>query len=93
MFFKGSRYQNVGEAQLTDASGRVVRYKKVRFIAGTRAELVYQVRQGDRPDHIAYTFYRDPERFWRVCDLNRTMWPDELVDETGLLILIPPAEG
>lgn len=93
MFFKGSRYQNVGEAQVADSRGRVVRYKKIRFIAEARAELVYQVRQGDRLDHIAYTFYRDPERFWRVCDLNRALWPDDLISEPGLLILIPPAEG
>ena len=32
MFFKGSRYEKVPEATLTDASGRVIRYKTTRFI-------------------------------------------------------------
>ena len=32
MFFKGSRYEKVPEATLTDAGGRVIRYKTTRFI-------------------------------------------------------------
>ena len=93
MFFKGSRYQNVGEAQLTDNRGRVIRYKKTRFIAESKADFIHTVRQGERLDHVAHEHYRDPERFWRICDANRAMWPDELVAEVGRTILIPPAEG
>jgi hypothetical protein len=48
--------------------------------------------QGERLDHIAYNYYQDPERFWRICDANRAMWPDELVAEAGEVVLIPPSE-
>jgi len=93
MFFRGSRYQNVGEAQLTDGRGRTVRYKKARFIAESRADFLHTVRQNERLDQIAHERYGDPERFWRICDLNRALWPDELVAEPGRQILIPPSEG
>ena len=32
MFFRGSRYETVADAELTTAGGRVVRYKRIRFI-------------------------------------------------------------
>jgi len=51
------------------------------------------VSQGERLDYIAHRFYRDPERFWRICDANRVMWPDDLVAEPGRTILIPLSEG
>lgn len=93
MFFRGSRYANVGEHQITDGKGRVIRYKKTRFIPATQAQMGHMVSQGERLDHIAFRYYRDPERFWRICDANRAMWPPELVAEAGRTILIPPLEG
>lgn len=93
MFFKGSRYQNVGDGELTDFKLRVIKYKRIRFIPPTRADWSYQVRQGDRLDLIAHDFFRDPERFWRICDVNRALWPDDLLNEVGHTILIPPSEG
>jgi hypothetical protein len=98
MFFKGSRYANVSEHEITDAKGRVIRYKKIRFIPETKPQRVrlrvgHTVSQGERLDHIAHRYYRDSERFWRICDVNRVMWPDDLVAEAGRTILIPPSEG
>lgn len=93
MFFKGSRYENVDDLGMTDATGRVVRYKKVRFIGEVEARMGHVLNQGERLDHLAHRYYRDPERFWRICDANETMWPDELTAEAGRTLLIPPSEG
>ena len=93
MFFKGSRYANVAGDQITDGTGRVIPYKKLRFIPETQARLGHLVTQGERLDHIAHRYYRDPERFWRICDANRATWPDDLVAEAGRTILIPRSEG
>ena len=93
MFFQGSRYANVGEDQLSDGKGREIGYKKVRFIPETRAQMAHIVNQGERLDHLAHRHLRDSERFWRICDANRAMWPDDLVAEVGRRILIPPSEG
>jgi hypothetical protein len=93
MFFKGSRYETVAEHDIVDERGRVLRYKRARFVPERPADLGYQVQQGDRLDLVAHRAYRDPERFWRIADANRALWPPDVVAEPGRTILIPPAEG
>ena len=92
-FFKGSRYEHVGEVEHVDATGRTVRYKRLRLIPATPARFSHLVTDGDRIDLVADRYFRDSERFWRICDANRAMWPPELVREPGSVIGIPGAEG
>ena len=92
MFFKGSRYEKVPSAVHADASGRVIRYKTVRFIAAATPTTVHRVVAGERLDLLAHKFYRDSERFWRICDANLATRPEELI-EPGAFIGIPPSEG
>jgi hypothetical protein len=92
MFFKGSRYENVETNMIRDDKGRVIRYKKVRFIPQTEPLQNHIVMQGDRLDNLAYKYFDDPERFWKICDANLALWPDDLLKETGRNILIPSAE-
>lgn len=89
MFFRGSRYEAVPNTELTTADGRMIRYKRLRFIPETRGVLPYLVSQSDRLDLIAYKFYQDPEQFWRVCDANLALRPEDLVDKPGHRLLIP----
>ena len=35
----------------------------------------------------------DPEQFWRVCDANRALLPDELTAAAGSVIRITLPEG
>ena len=93
VFFKGSRYADLPVLHTTDSRGRVVAYKATRVIRPSDFVSGHLVVEGDRLDRIAYDHYRDPERFWRICDANRAMWPDELTAEVGRTILIPPPEG
>ena len=92
MFFEGSRYEDVPEATLTGPGGRPIRYKTTRFIGETRAYVGHRVASHERLDHIAYRHYRDCERFWRICDANRAMRPEALLEQ-GAVIGIPPSEG
>jgi hypothetical protein len=93
MFFKGSRYEHVDTAQITDATGRVIPYIKVRFIPPTPAVVGHSVIQGERLDQISNNYYKDAQRFWRICDANFAMWPDDEVAMPNTTILIPPSEG
>jgi nucleoid-associated protein YgaU len=93
MFFKGSRYAGVGDLEGVTPDGRTVRYKKVRLVPQVHSHMEHVVAEGERLDQIAHRYYRDPERFWRICDANRALWPDELTAAAGRAILIPPAEG
>jgi hypothetical protein len=92
MFFKGSRYEKVADATYVDENGTTIRYKRLRLIPPTPAFGGHGVSEGERLDTIAYDQYRDAERFWRICDANGALWPDDLL-ETGATIAIPPSEG
>ncbi len=92
MFFKGSRYASLADLTMLDGTGREVRYKATRFIPDTLAVVGHLVMQGERLDHIAAEHYRDAERFWRICDANRALWPDDLL-VPGRVIAIPPSQG
>jgi nucleoid-associated protein YgaU len=92
VFFKGSRYETVETATFEGPDGRSMRFKKVRFIPPTPAPFGVGVTQGDRLDLIAQRMYEDPERFWRICDANLALWPDDLV-EVGRTIRIPAPEA
>jgi hypothetical protein len=92
MFFKGSRYEKVPEAVLVDANGRVIRYKTTRYIVDPLALVGHRVLNGERLDQIAWQNFRDAERFWRICDANRALWPEDLLEEAAIL-RIPASEG
>jgi hypothetical protein len=92
VLFKGSRYAAVPQATRVDERGREVRYVRVRLIPETRAVAGHRVLAHDRLDLLAHRYYRDPERFWRICDANRALWPDDLLVE-GEILGIPPSEG
>ncbi len=89
MFFRGSRYEPVPDAEITTPEGRTIRYKRVRFISDARGMFGHRVKDGDRLDLISYQSYKDPEQFWRICDANLAMVPEDLVEEPGRLLLIP----
>jgi hypothetical protein len=91
MFFKGSRYAKVPEQTIVDANGRTIRYKTTRFIPETRASSGHRVTNDERLDHIAWQHYRDAERFWRICDANGALQPEDLLEEAAI-IGIPPSE-
>ena len=93
MFFQGSRYEDVDTAQITDATGRVIPYIKVRFIPPTPAVVGHSVIQGERLDQISNNYYKDAQRFWRICDANFALWPEDEVAVPNVTILIPPSEG
>ena len=93
MFFKGSRYEKVETDSIVNENGVTVQFKKVRFIPDTPARLGVVVQQGERIDNIADRVYDDAERFWRICDANRALWPADLVSEPGEKIFVPPVEG
>ncbi|MBB3317507.1 MULTISPECIES: hypothetical protein [unclassified Rhizobium] len=89
MFFRGSRYESIPEAQYKGADGRVIRYKRMRFIPATSGSRSYVVGSGDRPDLASASTLGDPERFWQLCDINRVMRPVDLTDQPGTIISVP----
>ena len=53
----------------------------------------HMVTEGERLDNITAQYLGDPEQFWRVCDANGAMRPDELTETIGRRLRITLPEG
>jgi hypothetical protein len=92
----GSRYSGVGTTTLETVGGETVIYLRRRFVPQPeRFSLLrwHTVTQGDRLDNVTAQYLGDPEQFWRVCDANRALRPDELMEEIGRRLRITLPEG
>lgn len=70
--------------------GRKMTYKRRRFLPhGENMPLLAEITpiQGDRLDLIAFRTLGDPELFWRICDANNAMNPEDLI-EPGRIIRV-----
>ncbi|MGH8081520.1 MAG: LysM domain-containing protein [Lysobacter sp.] len=95
-FPPNSRYYGVAVARLTLPDGTVVPYLRRRFLPPTEGFvtlLEHRVSEGERPDHIAARELGDAEAFWRLCDANGSMHPDELTDRIGEIVRITLPDG
>lgn len=91
-----SRYYNIDTSTLEDANGNKTVYLQRRFVpAPERFALLLEhvVKQAERLDNIAAQYLGDPEQFWRICDANRALRPDELTETVGRRLRITLPEG
>lgn len=93
MFFDGSRYQRVADADFIDAQGRRMQLKRTREPVETELALVYQVREGDRLDLLANKFFHDPRKWWLIADANPDMLAPEQLLVPGRQLRIPKNRG
>lgn len=95
MFSLTSRYYTVPVAKLETADGKIV-YVRRRFVPSPeRFELLLEhlVTQDERLDNITAQYFADPEQFWRMCDANGALRPDELTETIGRRLRITLPEG
>ena len=91
-----SRYFPVGTAVYVTAAGEEMTYLRRRFIPPPeRFQLLqlYTVVEGDRHDTLAARLLGDPEQFWRLCDANAVLRPEELSGTPGRRIRVTLPEG
>jgi hypothetical protein len=91
-----SRYYGVETARLDPVGGKTVVFLRRRFVpSADRFQLLqnHKVVQGDRLDNITAGYLGDPEQFWRLCDANRAMRPEELTETVGRQLRITLPEG
>jgi hypothetical protein len=96
-FPSSSRYFqiDVGQYQPTP-DAQPIAYLRRRFLPATSRFSpigLYVVQQGDRLDNITANYLGDPEQFWRLCDANNALSPDDLTDTIGNTIVITLPEG
>ncbi|WP_328452981.1 MULTISPECIES: LysM domain-containing protein [unclassified Amycolatopsis] len=89
-----SRYHGAEVASLETADGRPCRYLRRRFLPQVddlHVVAEHVLTRGDRPDLISADHLGDAELFWRLCDANPVLHPDELTgeDRIGTAVRIP----
>jgi len=75
-----SRYYGQPVLLYTAPDGTQIRYVKRRFIPAVAmfpTATTYAVQQGDRIDVLSARFLGDPLRYWRICDANLAVRPDD----------------
>ncbi|MDV7390903.1 hypothetical protein RZS08_06110 [Arthrospira platensis SPKY1] len=98
MFSITSRYYGIETAVYTPPStpDREIIYLRRRFlppVANSIPAGEHSVGQGERLDNITAAALGDPEQFWRLCDANNAMHPNELTTEIGRRLIIPVIQG
>lgn len=95
-FSPTSRYYYLETATMETADGREIRYVRRRFLPPPGRFTLLQehaVTEGDRLDNITARYLGDPEQFWRICDANNAMRPEELTETIGRRLRITLPEG
>ncbi len=95
LFSPTSRYYDVEITQMKLPDGRVVSYLRRRFVPPPENFALLQlhvVTQGERLDNITARYLNDPEQFWRLCDANAALLPEEL-ETPGRTLRITLPEG
>ncbi len=96
IFSVNSRYYGLETEKFETAEGKTVVYVRRRFLpASERFSLLQEhtVSEDERLDQITAKYLGDPEQFWRICDANDVMRPDELTETIGRKIRITLPEG
>lgn len=95
-FPANSRYAATATTTLTTRDGQMVIYLRRRFVPQPERFAVlrdHAVVHGDRLDLLASMHFGDPELFWRLCDANGAIRPDDLTEAVGRRLRITLPEG
>jgi len=95
-FSPTSRYYDTPTKTWEAADGSNLVYLARRFVPpGSRFATLstHVVQAGERLDLVAGAELGDPLAFWRICDGNDAMRPDELTAEPGRRLRITLPEG
>jgi hypothetical protein len=86
MFDHTSRYYGIEIATLALPDGRTVRYVRRRFLPSADDMpllAAVAVVPHERIDLVSNRTLGDPLAFWRICDANNAMDPQEMLDEVA----------
>lgn len=70
MFSKISRYRKLPDVVTADAQGRRLESKSLRLLPEVTGIFLHTVEEVNRLDSLAYQYYKQPRKWWRICDAN-----------------------
>lgn len=86
MFDPKSRYRDLKRYEVVDRRGRVVVVVPVPPEPAEGLLGYHVMKQGQRLDHLAHRYLRNPAGFWRICELNEAMLPEALSEVLEIAI-------
>lgn len=96
LFQQNSRYYGIETTTTKTQDGKTIVYLRRRFVPQSERFALLQehsVQQDDRLDNLASKYFGDPLLFWRICDANSAIKPDELIETIGKILRITLPEG
>ena len=85
-----SRYVTTPTYVVTDHRGRLVTVVAVPPHVTEQIAGIHVLRQGQRPDHLAYQYLDDAAGFWRIAEANDAMQSEWLSEQPEIAI---PVKG
>lgn len=70
MFARGSRYKKLTDIVTPDVEGREYLSKTLRLLPEVSGRALHAIEETDRLDHLAYKYYKQSRKWWRICDAN-----------------------
>ncbi len=70
MFAKNSRYRALPDVVTVSAGNRTEVTKDLRVMPVVEGDFRHTVAEIDRLDHLAFKYYKQPGKWWRICDAN-----------------------
>jgi hypothetical protein len=70
MFNRISRYRSLPDIVAADAKGRRLVSKTLRPLQEAPGTFRHTLEDADRLDHLAYKYYQQPQKWWRIGDAN-----------------------
>ena len=89
MIDRKSRYSSTPVLTVDDGRGGTHPLLDLRETPPTPSVLHVTPTDSDRLDLLAFEYYRDPTRFWRICDASSELDPFDVV-APGEPMPIPP---
>jgi hypothetical protein len=91
-----SRYYGITQLNYVQADGETLAYLARRFLPpSSQFALLHThvVVQGERLDVVAARELSDAQAFWRICDANDAVRPDDLMQPLGRVLRITLPAG
>lgn len=87
-----SRYHGLPTSEYVSQGDRRIMYLQRRFLPRSDAFQTIQfhsLSDGDRLDLIAASYFGDSLLYWRLCDSNGAMRPEDLLARDQIAITLP----
>ncbi|MGA1870561.1 MAG: hypothetical protein ACMUJM_18655 [bacterium] len=85
MFSRKSRYRKLPDIVTIDVKGRLLKSRTLRMVPDVPGDFYHIVEEVDRLDHLGYKYYKQPIKWWRICDANpQFMSPQALLGKEAI---------